>query len=190
MIRLAILGEIGSGKSYVARLFGFPIFNADEQVSFLYKNDKLIFRKLNKSLPKYIKQFPIDKVQLSKAIKSDKKNLVKIIKIVHPVVRSKMKSFLKKNNKQKAVVLDIPLYLENKINLPNDVLIFVDAKKSKIQTHLKKRKNYDSRLISILQSIQLSTDIKKMRSDLIIKNDFNKKNAKKKVKEIIREIII
>ena len=51
-----------------------------------------------------------------------------------------MKSFLKKNNKQKAVVLDIPLYLENKINLPNDVLIFVDAKKSKIQTHLKKEK--------------------------------------------------
>ena len=96
MIRLAMLGEIGSGKSYVARLFGFPIFNADEQVLFLYKNDKSIFRKLNKSLPRYIKQFPIDKVQLSKAIKSDKKNLVKIIKIIHPVVRSKMKSFLKK----------------------------------------------------------------------------------------------
>ena len=51
-----------------------------------------------------------------------------------------MKSFLKQNNKQKAVVLDIPLYLENKINLPNDVLIYVDAKKSKIQTHLKKEK--------------------------------------------------
>ena len=73
-------------------------------------------------MPRYIKQFPIDKAQLSKAIKSNKKNLIKIIKIVHPVVRSKMKSFLKQNNKQKAVVLDIPLYLENKINLPNDVL--------------------------------------------------------------------
>ena len=96
MIRLAMLGEIGSGKSYVSRLFGFPIFNADEQVSFLYKNDKSIFRKLNKALPRYIKQFPIDKAQLSKAIKSNKKNLIKIIKIVHPVVRSKMKSFLKK----------------------------------------------------------------------------------------------
>ena len=99
-----------------------------------------------------------------------------------------MKSFLKKNNKQKAVVLDIPLYLENKINLQNDVLIFVDAKKSKIQTHLKKRKNYDFRLISMLQSIQLSTDIKKMRSDLIIKNDFNKKNAKKKLKRLSKKL--
>ena len=183
-----MLGEIGSGKSYVSRLFGFPIFNADEQVSYLYKNDKSIFRKLNKALPRYIKQFPIDKAQLSKAIKSNKKNLIKIIKIVHPVVRSKMKSFLKQNNKQKAVVLDIPLYLENKINLPNDVLIYVDAKKSKIQTHLKKRKSYDSRLISILQSIQLSTDIKKMRSDLIIKNDFNKKNAKKKLKRLLEKL--
>ena len=43
MIKMALLGEIGSGKSYMARLFGFPIFNADEQVSFLYKNDKSIF---------------------------------------------------------------------------------------------------------------------------------------------------
>ena len=64
MIRLAMLGEIGSGKSYVSRLFGFPIFNADEQVSYLYKNDKSIFRKLNKDLPRYIKQFKIDKSQL------------------------------------------------------------------------------------------------------------------------------
>ena len=38
-----MLGEIGSGKSYVSRLFGFPIFNADEQVSYLYKNDKSNF---------------------------------------------------------------------------------------------------------------------------------------------------
>ena len=72
MIRLAMLGEIGSGKSYVSRLFGFPIFNADEQVSYLYKNDKSIFRKLNKALPRYIKQFPIYKAKLSKSIKSNK----------------------------------------------------------------------------------------------------------------------
>ena len=190
MIKIGILGDIGSGKSYVARNFGYPVFDADYEVSIIYKENRTVFKKLKKVFQKYINSFPIKKAELTKLILVDRNSLKKIIKIVHPVVRSKMKSFLKQNNKQKAVVLDIPLYLENKINLPNDVLIYVDAKKSKIQTHLKKRKNYDSRLISILQSIQLSTDIKKMRSDLIIKNDFNKKNAKKKVKEIIREIII
>ena len=47
-----------------------------------------------------------------------------------------MKSFIKKNNKKKAIVLDIPLYLENKINKKGDVIIFVEAKKSKINNRL------------------------------------------------------
>ena len=48
MIRIGILGEIGSGKSYVANSFGYPVFNADIEVSKLYK-DKKIFNKLNKN---------------------------------------------------------------------------------------------------------------------------------------------
>ena len=37
MIRIGILGDIGSGKTYVAKKFGYPIFNADEEVSKLYR---------------------------------------------------------------------------------------------------------------------------------------------------------
>ena len=61
MIRIGILGDIGSGKSYVAKNFGYPVFNADYEVSKLYKKDKKIFKKLNKKLPKYIYSFPINK---------------------------------------------------------------------------------------------------------------------------------
>ena len=190
MIRIALLGEIGSGKSYMAKLLGFPVFNADEQVSLLYKNNRLVFKKLRQTLPNYISQFPINKSELSRAIKSDKRNLKKIIKVVHPAVRSKMNSFLNKNKNKKAVVLDIPLYLENKINLPDDVLIFIDAEKRKIQSNLKKRKNYDPNLTSALRAVQLSTDTKKKYSDIIIKNDFNKKKAKKKIKILLNKILI
>ena len=101
-----------------------------------------------------------------------------------------MKSFLKKNKNKRAVVLDIPLYLENKINLPNDVLVFIDAEKRKIQSKIKKRVNYDPNLTSALRAVQLSTDIKKKYSDIIIKNDFNKKNAKKKIKTLLKKILI
>ena len=190
MIRIAILGEIGSGKSYMARLFGFPVFNADEQVSLLYKNSRFVFKKLRQTLPNFVSKFPINKTELSKAIKSDKRNLNKIIKVVHPAVRSKMKFFLNQNKNKKAVVLDIPLYLENKINLPNDVLIFIDADRRKIQSNLKKRKNYDSKLTSALRAVQLPTDIKKKYSDIIIKNDFNKKDAKKKINMLLNRILI
>jgi len=52
MIRIGILGNIGSGKSYVAKKFGYPVFNADYEVSKLYKKDKKIFNKLKKKIPK------------------------------------------------------------------------------------------------------------------------------------------
>ena len=51
MIRIGLLGDIVSGKSYVAKNFGYPVFNADYEVSQLYKNDKKIFIKLKKILP-------------------------------------------------------------------------------------------------------------------------------------------
>ena len=115
MIRIGIVGDIGSGKTFVANNFGYPVFNADHEVSKLYKKNKNIFIKLNKKLPKYIFTFPIDKAELTNAILSNKKNLNIINNIVHKEVRKKLDIFLKKNQKKKIVILDIPLFIENKI---------------------------------------------------------------------------
>ena len=100
MIRIGILGIIGSGKSYVAKNFGYPVFNADIEVGKIYKKDKKVFKKLKKLLPKYIYSFPINKNEMSKAILANKSNLKKIVKIVHLEVRKKMNVFLKKNKKK------------------------------------------------------------------------------------------
>ena len=93
---IGILGDIGSGKSFIARLFGYPVFNADQEVNKLYKKNKSCFKKLRNVLPKYIKSYPINKVELSKAILANKYNIKKIVNVVHPIVRKKMNSFLKK----------------------------------------------------------------------------------------------
>ena len=61
MIKIGILGDIGSGKSFVAKTFGYPVFNADDEVSKLYRKDRKIFKKLKKKLPNYIFSFPIKK---------------------------------------------------------------------------------------------------------------------------------
>ena len=94
MIRIGILGDIGSGKTYVAKKFGYPIFNADEEVAKLYRKDKKIFKKLKKILPKYISSFPINKEEISKAILSQSGNLRKIVQIVHFEIRKKLKNFV------------------------------------------------------------------------------------------------
>ena len=80
MIRVGILGDIGSGKSHVANNFGYPVFNADLEVGKLYKKNRKIFIKLNKVLPKYFNSFPVEKKDVLKAILANETNLKKIIK--------------------------------------------------------------------------------------------------------------
>ena len=116
MIRIAILGDIGSGKSYVAKKFGFPVFNADAEVTKLNKKNKKCYNKHKKKLPKYIYSFPIKKSEISKAIFDNHSNLKKIVQIVHPEVRRNMKKFENKHKRKKFIILDIPLLIENKIN--------------------------------------------------------------------------
>ena len=98
MIRIAIIGDIGSGKSHIAKLFGYPVFNADYEVGELYRRNRKCYNKLKKKLPLYIKSFPINKKHLARAIIDNNKNLKKIIKIIHPEIRLKMLKFIKENN--------------------------------------------------------------------------------------------
>ena len=189
MIRIATVGEIGSGKSYVAKLLGFPIFNADIEVSKIYKKNYKCFLILKKKLPKFIKSYPIKKNEILRAIFSNKNNLKKITKIVHPIIRKSMYSFIKKNKKKKAIVLDIPLYLENKINKKGDIIIFVDAKKSEINRRLKRRRSFNYKIFNRFKKIQLPIQIKKKKSNFVIINDFKNVSLKKNVK-LIKKIIL
>ncbi len=188
MIRIGILGNIGSGKSYVAKNLGYPVFDADYEVATLYKKNKKIFLKLKKLLPKNIKSFPIEKQEITEAILQKKGNLKKIIKIVHAEIRKKMKFFMKKNKNKKYVVLDIPLLLESNLNKKEDILIFVESKKSDILKKLTRRKNLNKKLLNKFRKIQFSSQYKKKKSHFIIKNDFTKKTINTNIKDILQKI--
>ena len=188
MIRIGILGDIGSGKSYVAQNFGYPVFNADYEVSKLYQHNKKVYQKLKKSVPKYIFEFPVNKIQLSKAILANNSNLKKIVKVVHKEIRLKLNSFLKKNKNKKFIILDIPLLLENNINTKKDILIYVDSKKIDILKILKKRKNFNIKILNKFREIQLPLDYKKNRSHFIIKNKFTKKSVNTGIQKILKQI--
>tara|TARA_B100001996_G_scaffold70390_1_gene51544 strand:- start:266 stop:841 length:576 start_codon:yes stop_codon:yes gene_type:complete len=189
MIKIGILGNIGSGKSYISKQFGYPVFNADREVSKIYKKDKKCFNSLRKKIPNYIFSFPIKKKELKKSILEDKKNINIINKIVHPIVRAKMSKFFEKNINKKMVILDVPLLLENKLNIGNYILVFVDAEKKQIIKRLKLRKNYNYLIFKKLNQLQLSLEKKRKKSNYIIKNDFKKNTVKKSVKIIINKIL-
>ena len=188
MIRIAVLGDIGSGKSYVAKQFGYPVFSADAEVAKLYRKSRKCYNKLKKTLPNYITSFPVKKSELLKAIMVNRYNLKKIVRIVHPEVRTSMNKFIKKNKNKKFVILDIPLFLENKMNKQNDILIFIDAKKKEINKRLKKRNNKNLKIIKKFKKLQLPVEFKKKQSDFSIKNNFRNNFTKKSVRKILEKI--
>ena len=186
---IGILGDIGSGKTFISRKFDCPVFNADNEVSKIYETNYSCFKKLNKEFQENIKKFPVVKNELIKILKKDVRNLKKIIKIVHPIVRVKMNKFLKKNSKRRLVVLDIPLLIENKLNKKKHILLYIEANMKKIQYRLKKRKNFDKKIYKELKKIQISAKKKKKLSNYVINNDFKINKVMKDVKFIKNKIL-
>ena len=189
MIKISLVGDIGAGKTYVSKLFMTPCFSADIEVSKIYKNNRKCYIALKKKFPKFIKKFPIKKSELSNIIRNNISNLKEIGVIVHPFVRKELKKFLSKNNKKKIVVLDIPLYLENKMNKKNDIIIFLKTIKKEVDKRLRKRKNFNKKLLNILRKSQLPLKQKRIKSKYILINNYDAAIMKKKVKILKNRIL-
>ncbi len=100
-----------------------------------------------------------------------------------------MKVFLAKNKKNKMVVLDIPLLIENKLNKKDDVLLFVKSKKKEVLKRLKKRTNFDAKVLKSLNENQIILLKKRKLANFIIDNNFTKIIMKKKVNFLKKKIL-
>ncbi len=189
MIRICLVGDIGSGKTYISKLFTTPCFSADREVENIYKKNRKCYIALKKKFPEFVKKFPIKKSELSDAIKNKISNLKKIGIVVHPFVRKELKVFLNKNKKKKIVVLDIPLYLENKMNKKNDIIIFLKTTKKDVDKRLKKRKNFSKKILNILRKSQLPLEQKQKKSKYILINNYDAAIMKKNVRILKGKIL-
>ena len=98
-------------------------------------------------------------------------------------------TFLKKNKSKKIVLLDIPLYLENKMYQKGDVIIFLKTKRRDVIKRLKKRKKFNKNLLKILRKFQLTLKQKQKKSKYILVNNYNSANIKNKVKILKNKIL-
>ena len=94
-----------------------------------------------------------------------------------------------KKNKNNTVILDIPLFLENKLDKKKDKIIFIDSNRRDILKNIKIRKNYNKLVLKRLRKLQLPLYKKRRKSNFIIKNNFKVDLARKNVKNILRKIL-
>jgi len=192
MIKVGILGSVGSGKSFVANIFkelGFNIFSADQIVSQIYERNKNINKKISIFFKLKLNRGKINKNELRDTLKKNPKKFKYLNKIIHPIVRKKLILFLSKYKKTKLVVLDIPLLIENKMFNFVDIFIFVKTKPNIFKIRIKKRRNLDKQFLKLLENQQADEKIKKSYADFTVDNS-TKDKVKLQVKKILDKILL
>jgi dephospho-CoA kinase len=192
MVRVGILGSVGSGKSFVANIFrelGFNIFSADNEVANIYKNNKIVNKKISNFFKLTLYKGKINKQELRNTLKKNPNKFKFLNKIIHPIVKKKLDLFLTKYKKNKLVVLDIPLLVENKMFNLVDIFILIKTGSSSFLSRIKKRKNLDRQFLNILKKQQTSGKIKESYADFIIYNS-SKNKVKLQIKNIIGKVLL
>jgi len=192
MVRVGILGSVGSGKTFIANIFkelSFNIFSADNEVANIYKNNKIVNKKIAKFFKLKLYKGKINKQDLRDSLKKNPKKFKFLNKTIHPIVRKRLAIFLSRFKKNKLVVLDIPLLVENKMLNFVDILVLVKTRSNSFLSRIKKRKNLDKQFLNILKKQQASEKIKETYADFIIYNS-SKNKVKLQVKNIIDKILL
>jgi len=192
MVKVGILGSVGSGKTFIANIFkelSFNIFSADNEVANIYKNNKIVNKKIAKFFKLKLYKGKINKQDLRDSLKKNPKKFKFLNKTIHPIVRKRLAIFLSRFKKNKLVVLDIPLLVENKMLNFVDILVLVKTRSNSFLSRIKKRKNLDKQFLNILKKQQVSEKIKETYADFIIYNS-SKNKVKLQVKNIIDKILL
>ena len=192
MIKVGILGSVGSGKSFVANIFkelGFNTFSADKVVSQIYERNKNINKKISIFFKLKLNHGKINKNELRDTLKKNPKKFKYLNDIIHPIVRKKLSLFLSKYKKTNLVVLDIPLLIENKMFNFIDIFIFVKTKPNIFKIRIKKRKNLDKQFLKLLKNQHVDEKIKKSYADFTVDNS-TKDKVKLQVKKILDKTLL
>jgi dephospho-CoA kinase len=192
MVKVGILGPVGSGKSFVANIFrtlGFNVFSADEVVSKIYQNNRIVNKKISKSFKLKLYKNKINKKELREFVKKYPKKFKFLNKIIHPLVRKELINFLEKNKNKKLVILDVPLLIENKLFKFVDIFVYIKTKSGAFNSRIVKRKNLDQPFLKILRKQQVGEKIKEGYADFVIFNN-SKSKVKLQIKNIINKIFL
>tara|TARA_B100000242_G_scaffold287661_1_gene254820 strand:- start:1216 stop:1827 length:612 start_codon:yes stop_codon:yes gene_type:complete len=196
MIKIAITGNIGSGKSTITRIvreLGFKVFDADQEVEkAMMKKDLInkISEEFKSKIPGLIKRNKIDKVKLGEFVFSNTKELKKLEQIVHPKVWESKEKFFDKNCNELVVFLDIPLLFEKKLQRNYDFIIrtFVSSKVQKERV-LKRKNMTQVKFNKIIKTQAINSNVESKFISLDLNTEEDIKILKIKIKNFLEQTL-
>ena len=188
-IKIGITGSIGMGKSTVSSIFrnnNIKVWDADFEVHNLYKKGEEGYNSIISIYPELQDKEEINRKKVSYLLREKKIDLKLIEEIIHPLLIKSREKFIKKNEREKILIFDIPLLYETNAQIWLDYVITVFCSKKNQIERLKKRDDFDTRKINYLLSKQIPVNKKNKKADFVINTDQNMQQVEKQVVNIIK----
>ncbi len=190
LIKIGLTGCIGMGKSTTLKMFqneGVSTWSADEAVSRLYTKGGQAVLKVHALTPESVVNNAVSRENLREEVKKRPELLLSLELIVNPLIKIDRERFLCSNSEHRAVVLDLPLLFENKMESDFDIIVVVSASEMEQKERVLSRNTMDIKLLNIIKSKQISDKEKRSRADFVFETTSIEK-TKKDVKCFLREV--
>lgn len=188
MIRLALTGSIGMGKSTVASMFeraGIPVFDADAVVRNLQGPGGALVAKIEKRFPGTTRNGAVDREALSERVVADAKSLAALEAIVHPAVHHERTRFIVEHGDCPALLFDIPLLFETGGAEAFDKVIVVSAPAEIQRRRVLSRPGMTEEKFDSLLARQMPDDEKRARADFVIDTSGDLSTTERQVLDIL-----
>ena len=195
MKKIAITGQIGTGKSVLLNQFkflGYKTYSSDQMVKDLYAKDKHIINEIRKLNPSLILNKKIRFVELSNKAFKEPSFLLKLEKIIHPRlhhIRSRIikTNQINRNTNRNIIVFEVPLLFEKKLQNNFDLVILLKCQKYLQIKRVLKRANMNRKKFENINKKFIADRKKITLSDYVINSGIGKNHTMMKIKEIIKK---
>jgi dephospho-CoA kinase len=188
MIRLALTGSIGMGKSTVAKMFervGVPVFDADAVVRGLQANDAQLIQAIGSRFPDTVSGGKLDRDELARRVLASPDKLAALEAIVHPAVHAARARFLLQHSDAPALLFDIPLLFETGGHEAFDKVIVVSAPASVQRERVLARPGMTPEKLDAILARQMPDEEKRRRADFVVDTGIDLSTTEDQVRDIL-----